>query len=374
MGMIYKNKYKDKAGANHESEVFWIKYYKNGKAFRESSKTTKEDDAKKLLKLREGEIAKGKLPGIYFEKVTFEELAEDLKRDYVLNKRKSYIRVEESLAHLERFFAGYRVPRITSDRVQAYIELRLSENAKNATINRELAALKRMLSLGAKQTPPKVDRVPYITTLHEGNVRTDFLEHEEYIALMGKLPEYLKPVVSFAYTYAWREGEILKLEWRNVDMKNRVIRLEPGTTKNDKGRTIFLDDEMLDMFKALFAQRRLDTSRVFLGRDGKPIKDFRKAWLTACKDAGLEGKMFHGLRRTAIRNLVRSGVTETVCMAISGHRTRSVFDRYNITSERDLKEATHKLSAYIQEQKNPVTGKVSGKVIPFEQREANVSG
>ena len=373
MGMIYKNKYKDKAGAVHESEVFWIKYYRNGKAYRESSKTTKEDDAKKLLKLREGEIAEGKLPGIYFEKINFEELAEDLKRDYLLNMRKSYIRVEESLAHLRRFFEGYKVPRITSDRVQAYIQLRLSEGAKNATINRELAALKRMLSLGAKQTPPKVDRVPYIPTLHEGNVRTDFLEHGEYVALMEKLPEYLKPVVSFAYTYAWREGEILKLEWRNVDLKNRVIRLEPGTTKNDKGRTIFLNDEMLDMFKTLFAQRRLDTQRVFL-REGKPIKDFRKAWLSACEDAKLEGKMFHGLRRTAIRNLVRSGVTETVCMKISGHKTRSVFDRYNITSDRDLQEATQKLSTYIQEQKNPLTGKVSGKVIPFEQKEANVIG
>jgi integrase len=130
---------------------------------------------------------------------------------------------------------------------------------------------------------------------------------------------------------------------------------------------------MLEMFKRLFAQRRLDTQLVFL-RDGKPIKDFRKAWLTACEDAKLEGKMFHGLRRTAIRNLVRSGVTETVCMAISGHRTRSVFDRYNITSDRDLKEATQKLSAYIQEQKNPVSGKVSGKVIPFEQRETNING
>ena len=119
MGMIYKPKWKDKAGVIHESEVFWIKYYKNGKAYRESAKTKKEDDAKKLLKLREGEIAKGKLPGIYFEKITFEELAEDLKRDYLLNKRKSYIRVEESLAHLSRFFAGYKVPRITSDRVQA---------------------------------------------------------------------------------------------------------------------------------------------------------------------------------------------------------------------------------------------------------------
>jgi integrase len=396
MGMIYKNKYKDKSGAVHQSEVFWIKYYRNGKAYRESSKTTKEDDARKLLKLREGEIAKGKLPGIYFEKITFAELAEDLKRDYLLNMRKSQRRVEECLAHLGRFFDGYKVPRITSDKVQAYIELRLSEDAKNATINRELSALKRMLQLGARQTPPKVDRVPYIPMLKENNVRVGFLEHEEYLALMEKLPEYLKPVVAFGYTYGWRHSEVIGLAWDRVDLKSRVVRLEPGTTKNDKGRTVYLDDDMLDMLKKLFSQRRLDTPAVFL-RDGEPIKGFRKAWDTACIEAGLcevlkdeQGnpvvvkgkkgkekvvkvatKLFHDLRRTAIRNLVRSGVPETVCMAISGHRTRSVFQRYDITSERDLMEATERRKVYISKQERNATGKVSGKVVPFQQKEAN---
>jgi integrase len=370
MGMIYKPKYRDKAGAVRESEVFWLKYYRNGKAYRESSKTTKEDDAKKLLKLREGEIAKGKLPGIYFDKVTFEELAEDLKRDYLLNKRKSQRRVRECLAHLENFFEGYRVPRITSDKVQSYIQLRLSEGAKNGTVNRELSALKRMLQLGARQTPPKVDRVPYISLLKENNVRIGFLEHGEYLALMEKLPEYLKPVVSFGYTYGWRHSEVIGLTWDRVDLKSRVVRLEPGTTKNDKGRTVYLDDDMLHMLKTLFSQRRLDTPYVFL-RDGQPIKGFRKAWAKACKEAGLEGKLFHDLRRTAIRNLVRAGVPETVCMAISGHRTRSVFQRYDITSERDLIDATERRKAYMNGQEQSVTGKVSGKVIPFQQKEAN---
>jgi integrase len=396
MGMIYKPKYKDKAGVIRQSEVFWLKYYRNGKAYRESSKTTKEDDAKKLLRLREGEIAKGKLPGIYFEKITFAELTEDLKRDYVLNMKKSQKRLVQCLAHLERFFEGYRVPRITSDKVQAYIELRLSEDAKNATVNRELSALKRMLQLGARQTPPKVDRVPYIPMLKENNVRVGFLEHGEYLSLIEKLPEYLKPVVSFGYTYGWRHSEIIGLTWDRVDLKSRVVRLEPGTTKNDKGRTVYLDDDMLDTLKNLFSQRRLDIPQVFL-RDGQPIKGFRKAWESACIEAGLcevlrdkqgkpvvvkdrkgnekvvkiSTKLFHDLRRTAIRNLVRSGVPETVCMAISGHRTRSVFQRYDITSERDLMEATQRRNAYIQGQEQNATGKVSGKVILFQQKEAN---
>jgi integrase len=372
MGMIYRPKYRDKDGTLKESAVYWIKYYRHGRAYRESSKSGKETEARKLLKLREGEISKGKLPGVYFERVTFNELAKDVERDYVLNNMKSLKRLRESLEHLSGFFEGYRVPQITSDKVNTYIEQRISDGAKNATINRELSALKRMLQLGAEQTPPKVDRVPYIPMLAENNVREGFLEHSQYLALIEKLPEYLKPVLAFGYTYGWRHAEIINLTWDKVDLRNGVVRLEPGTTKNKEGRTVYLDEEMLAMFRKLFSQRRLDINRVFL-RDGEPIQRFDKAWKKACKDAGLKGTLFHDLRRTAIRNLVRSGVPQTVCMAISGHKTPSVFQRYDITSDRDLQEAMLKRSTYIQGQGQDATVKVSGKVTSFQQKEVNAN-
>ena len=95
MGSIYKR-----------GNVFWIKYYRNGKPYRESTKSIKVSDAKRLLKKREGEISEGKLPGIYFDKVKFDELAEGFLRDYRINQKKSLERAERCTGHLKRYFEG----------------------------------------------------------------------------------------------------------------------------------------------------------------------------------------------------------------------------------------------------------------------------
>lgn len=343
MGSIYKR-----------GKVYWIQYYGHGRQFRESSHSQKEADAKRLLKKREGHISEGKLPGIYFDRVRFDELADDLLRDYRVNQKKSIERVTISVEHLKEHFESMRVTNITTSTINCYVDTRLDEGAANATINRELSALKRMLNIGARQTPPKVDRVPYIQMLKENNVRKGFFEHGEFLVLRDALPSYMKGFVTFAYKSGWRRSEISKLTWGRVDLEKGIVRLEAGETKNDAARSYHLDEELKDIFQKQWNDRKKSQKLspfVFPGPDGQSrIKDIRASWNKACKEANLGKRLFHDFRRTAIRNMIRSGINERVAMMISGHKTRTIFDRYNIVNDEDLRAATQRQEAYLQSQ------------------------
>ncbi len=265
------------------------------------------------------------------------------------------------------YFGDCKAHSVGTDRVKAYVSQRLELGAANATINRELAALKRMYNLGLQSET--IHRKPYIPMLKENNARKGFFEHGEFIAFRNALPEYFKPVVTFAYYTGWRKQEILSLKWNQVDLNGRTVRLDVGTTKNDKGRLIVLDGELLETMQGQWERRKVaeipGQSPTLLcpyvfHRDGKPIRDFRKAWAKARKETGLAAKILHDFRRTAVRDAVRGGVPERVAMMESGHKTRSVFDRYNIVSEDDLKEAARRRWEYAQSQAK------AAKVVPIK--------
>ena len=171
---------------------------------------------------------------------------------------------------------------------------------------------------------------------------------------------------------------MLTLQWRQVDLQAVEVRLDPGTTKNGKGRVTYLDGELLDVMREqrafvlnLQRERGEIIPWVFVNPETTDrIRYFRRPGIHACKQTGLSGRIFHDFRRTAVRNMVRAGVPEVVAMSISGHRTRSVFDRYNIVSEEDLREAARRVSS-LSEKDQDKTGTITplpAKVSSSEER------
>ncbi|MGB5177059.1 MAG: site-specific integrase, partial [Thermoanaerobaculia bacterium] len=192
---------------------------------------------------------------------------------------------------------------------------------------------------------------PHIPMLAEDNTRVGFFEEDEFEDVREHLPEHLRGVVTLAYFSGWRvQSEILPLTWSQVDRDAKTIRLEPGTTKNREARLPYgLLPELEKVIELQWSERKrlVGEGRLVpwvFHRNGEQMRGFRKAWTSACKAAGVRGKLLHDLRRTAVRNLVRKGVPDTVAMQITGHKTRSVFDRYNVSSEGDLREALGKLA------------------------------
>jgi integrase len=354
-----------------KSPFWWAKIvpYKGGKPIFESTKRTRKDHAETYLEERLKDYQMD-LGHVRPEQVTFNELAEDLKTEYRIQGRKSLFRLQISITHLKKVFDNMRAMEINTARVKRYIDLRQEEGAKNGTINRELAALSKMLTLGKQNTPPKVLTVPHIPKLKEANPRKGFFEYNEYQAVLAQLPEFYRGPVTFAYYTGWRQGEVLDLQWSNVDFKENTVTLDVGTTKNEEGRVVYMTEDLKALLQAQWEQRKASGKLlpyVFPNesRTNRIIKEnLKRAWKSACEKAGYPNKLYHDLRRTAVRNMVRAGIPERVAMMISGHKTRTIFDRYNIVDDKDLKQAAQKIEAYHQEL---VTPQVTPRVISLFQ-------
>lgn len=259
--------------------------------------------------------------------------------------------MDRALKNLAQYFERFRAPDITPDAIARYIDKRLAVGAANATINRELTALRRAMNLAV--AAGKLAHVPRITNLREDNARKGFVSREQFETLQRELPTWLQSLVEAAYITGWRKSELVGLTWSQVDFAGGWLRLEPGTTKNREGRQFPLIAPLRCVLEAQRArtsalERKQHCIVPFVFHDaGRRILSFRKRWTSACKRAGVPGLLFHDLRRTAVRNLVRAGVSQTVAMRLVGHRTDSVFRRYAIVDEVLLAEGAAKLSALL---------------------------
>jgi integrase len=338
------------------SRIWYLRYYlPDGRRIEESSGTHVKQKALSLLQKRLGEREQGIAPAQDAKRLRYENIRQSLLDDYAIRGRRS-LRSNGHLSfggltHLDKFFVGKSVAAITTDVIRKFIAEKQAAGAQPSTINRSLALLRRMMNIA--KTENKIQVLPYFPTLKENPPRKGFIGHEQFGRLLSVLPEKLRPLIMLLYWCGCRIGEARKITWEQIDLDKRQIVMYGEQTKSGQTRILPLPDQLVDILQSVPESNR--RGRVFY------LGSFRRSWARACEQAGLgrriktangfpkyEGLLVHDLRRSAIRNLRESGVSETVIMVISGHKTQSVFRRYSIVSVEDLHKAMRQVQASLR--------------------------
>ncbi len=337
--------------------VYWISYWVGGQQIKESTRSSDEAEAQRQLKVKIGEAAAGK--DVSPSRATVNDICGLVLADHKLRKLRDTINVKSRIdGHLKKLLGSLLASRCTPHQIRQYVEVRRKEKAAEATINRELAILRRGFALAMREDPPLVRQAPYIPKLEEDNARQGFIEREQYELLLATLPERLKCLLVVGYHTGCRLGELRKLRWVQVDFDARLIRVEKHQAKGKEPRTIPIYGDMVEWLESQRDYCRGERLFCFKrqSKDGRPTKELAigeglKGWDEACTAAGLDGLLFHDLRRSAVRNMERAGIPRSVAMKISGHATESVYRRYDIVAEGDLKAAAQKLTDYHKRQR-----------------------
>lgn len=343
-------------------KIWWVRYNQDGKQVRESSKSEKQGDAVKLLHKRQGAIVEGRPTGREGEKLTLKTLKELLHEDYVQRERKSWSRAGRSFqAVIDAFGENAKVPRLTADALHRYLGARLKDGAARATVQKELAAVKRALNIAVERGLLPY-RVPFPRMGEIKNARCEFIEDFEWALVRAELPPYWQDMGDMALAMGWRvKGEIRPLKWAQVDWERGLLHLERYKTKNGDAR-IFPFTEVPEVLAALERRRTAtpESPYVFHVPPGKTVglrlqhdtagpvgesrfyRDWRRGWRKAFgKDAA--PKIPHDFRRSVVRALETGQVPRSVAKRLVGHRTDSMYSRYAITTEQDLRQAVRRL-------------------------------
>jgi integrase len=342
---------------------FWYaQYVHNGKQVRVSTRHVKKMKALGVLRRLMGDRDRGLASLPEAQKLRYADLRAGLLANYMERGNRSLTtnaageETINGLKQLDDFFSfgpdkpGPPLSQITTETSREFARKRQAEGAGTAMVNRSLACLRRMLKIAHEDG--RIQHVPKIRFLKEPPPRRGFLELEKFDELVNLLPTHLRPLITFLYYCGVRVGEALQIEWSQVDLDARLIRLEEEQTKTAEARTVPLPSVLV----MVLAEIEPKTGKVFSDTN------LRMEWQKACAACGLgtrtlveakdedgfawykyQGLLIHDLRRSAVRNLVNAGVPERVAMKISGHKTRAVFDRYHIVSTDDVTHAMSRL-------------------------------
>ncbi|HLG18380.1 MAG TPA: site-specific integrase [Bdellovibrionota bacterium] len=329
-------------GVYKKDQNWFIDYYVNHKRYRESVGPGTKRDAEKALAKRKVQIKENRI----FDKklhcdLTFEEMAKGFI-DSSKGRPGTRARNETSCKHLVAYFKARKIRDIQPSDVEAYKESRSQDTKRNgkpimvSTVNRELACMKAMFNHFIRDRKIDFNPVRDVSFFNEEHLQRDrVLTPEEFDTLLDAASPDLRPILELAYYTAMRKGEILNLTWDKVDVRKGFIHLTPEDTKTSRKRDIPLNAHLVDLLT--HKVRRLHCDYVFDFR-GKRLGNFKTAFKNACRRAGIENFHFHDLRHTAITRWVKAGIPESAVMMVSGHRTRSVFDRYVNLKTEDVKE------------------------------------
>jgi len=360
-GSIFHRVYRSKSGELKRTATFYVKFYSNGKPVTLPTGTEDEDDALIFLRKKMADAAVGGPLAEMPERVKMGQLFDLMLAWYRLMERRTVYDLErliEAPNGIRIHFGNLPAQALGSSSIVRYIAARRRENPipANATINRALAYVRRAMKLGAQQDPPLVFRVPHFEMLPVAEAREGVVTHENYRAVRDLLPRYARIALVIGYHTGLRKGMILQIRRDRVDLKKLRIEL-PGRRASNKGAPRYLPiygDMAAEIDLALSAiaeeYRTLKTPRpdcpLLVQRKGKPVQDFEKVWSAACAAAKVPEALFHDLRRTALTNMIEAGLSEKEAMEFSGHRTRAVFDRYHIVSDRRMQQNAGKLDVH----------------------------
>jgi len=342
------------------SKNWYIRYTVPGEPVErtESTRTSDERKARKILTGKQNEADEGKIGprGITVGNLLDLYLAEKRDAGKPYASAEGYVRL-----HLRPAFGKLIAEKITTDHIDRFIALKRTAGKANASINRWLEGLDRAYTIGREERDPQlVRKTPKIKMLDEsGNVREGFLTHEQYEVLLAELPPHLQTLLVLGFHYGMRRGELVKLRWDQVDWGANQIRLAKAQTKTKQARLAPLYGSLRKWLEAAYVARDANCPTIVAYQNAPktkpgetaPVAGTKTAWASARIRAGVPDILIHDLRRTAVRNMVRAGIPEKTAMLISGHKTRSMFDRYLIIDERDIDQAGQKLEAFEKAEK-----------------------